>query len=66
VRPGWDGVEGGSIDIEEGFVTVVYAQYRAGNGSINETHLGSYCCIQPIRERPLIWVLGFTRVRRRW
>jgi hypothetical protein len=47
VRPGWRGVENGSIHIEEGFVTVVYAQYRAVTVQQSETHLVSYCCIQP-------------------
>jgi hypothetical protein len=48
VRPGWDGVENGSIDIEEGFMTILYAQDRVITALGNKTHLESYCCIQPV------------------
>ena len=36
------------IDIEEGFVTVVYGQYRAVTAQLNETHVRSYSCVQPL------------------
>ena len=47
MRPGWRGVGNGSIDIEEGFMTVGYAQYRAVTIQQNETYVWSYCCLQP-------------------
>ena len=40
-------MEHGGIDIEEGFVTIVYAQYRGVAAQLNETHVRSYCCVQP-------------------